>query len=544
MEILNLSLPATNRFATEYIAQTEDIQRFFHYRYNHAADFQSRLVELRHRSYMREELTAYIKQFMAKFPTSTEVEESLEKLKRDDSVVVIGGQQAGMMTGPLYSIHKVISIISLAKQKEKELNIPVVPIFWIAGEDHDYQEVNHVYVRKNNRMEKMVYPEKVYEKKMVSNIEINHEICLKWAESIVEAFGETKFTNELLEFIHEAINRSNTYVDFFGYIMMRLFKDDGLLLVDSGDKNFRKLEKEILKKQINASVEITKSVLEAQENLSDNGFSKMIEIGEHAANLFYYDEVHKERILLDYHEETKTFTDKDGHLSFKVGELLTIAENEPEKLSNNVVTRPLTQEWLFPTLAFIAGPGEIAYWAELKEVFNRFSMKMPPLVPRLNFTIVERAVDSDMRELGLDLTSTLIHGTEEKKQMFLNSIRNSERDEIFNRMREKLEAEYQLLEANTVKEDKGLLPLLEKNKAILFNHIQFMSEKFDQTAQQKHETIISKFTRIESSLKPNGSPQERVWNGLYYLNLYGMEFYSQLLEHSWSFDGTHKVIKI
>ncbi|WP_433957706.1 bacillithiol biosynthesis cysteine-adding enzyme BshC [Cytobacillus horneckiae] len=544
MEILNLSLPATNRFATEYIAQTEDIQRFFHYRYNHAADFQSRLVELRHRSYMREELTAYIMQFMAKFPTSTEVEESLEKLKRDDSVVVIGGQQAGIMTGPLYSIHKVISIISLAKQKEKELNIPVVPIFWIAGEDHDYQEVNHVYVRKNNRMEKMVYPEKVYEKKMVSNIEINHEICLKWAESIVEAFGETKFTNELLEFIHEAINRSNTYVDFFGYIMMRLFKDDGLLLVDSGDKNFRKLEKEILKKQINASVEITKSVLEAQENLSDNGFSKMIEIGEHAANLFYYDEVHKERMLLDYHEETKTFTDKDGHLSFKVGELLTIAENEPEKLSNNVVTRPLTQEWLFPTLAFIAGPGEIAYWAELKEVFNRFSMKMPPLVPRLNFTIVERAVDSDMRELGLDLTSTLIHGTEEKKQMFLNSIRNSERDEIFNRMREKLEAEYQLLEANTVKEDKGLLPLLEKNKAILFNHIQFMSEKFDQTAQQKHETIISKFTRIESSLKPNGSPQERVWNGLYYLNLYGMEFYSQLLEHSWSFDGTHKVIKI
>ncbi|MBN6887051.1 bacillithiol synthase [Cytobacillus horneckiae] len=544
MEILNLSLPATNRFATEYIAQTEDIQRFFHYRYNHAADFQSRLMELRHRSYMREDLTAYIKQFMAKFPTSTEVEESLEKLKRDDSVVVIGGQQAGIMTGPLYSIHKVISIISLAKQKEKELNIPVVPIFWIAGEDHDYQEVNHVYVRKNNRMEKMVYPEKVYEKKMVSNIEINHEICLKWAESIVEAFGETKFTNELLEFIHEAINRSNTYVDFFGYIMMRLFKDDGLLLVDSGDKNFRKLEKEILKKQINASVEITKSVLEAQENLSDNGFSKMIEIGEHAANLFYYDEVHKERMLLDYHEETKTFTDKDGHLSFKVAELLTIAENEPEKLSNNVVTRPLTQEWLFPTLAFIAGPGEIAYWAELKEVFNRFSMKMPPLVPRLNFTIVERAVDSDMSELGLDLTSTLIHGTEEKKQMFLNSIRNSERDEIFYRMREKLEAEYQLLEANTVKEDKGLLPLLEKNKAILFNHIQFMSEKFDQTAQQKHEIIISKFTRIESSLKPNGSPQERVWNGLYYLNLYGMEFYSQLLEHSWSFDGTHKVIKI
>ncbi|MDQ0273899.1 bacillithiol biosynthesis cysteine-adding enzyme BshC [Cytobacillus purgationiresistens] len=545
MEILNLSLPATNRFATEYIAQTEDIQRFFHYRYNDSSDYQARLNELNNRSFMREELSSYINSYMEKFPSSDKVEESLAKLKEDNSAVVIGGQQAGILTGPLYTIHKVISIISLAKQKEKELGIPIVPVFWIAGEDHDYQEVNHVYVEnRKHLMEKRVYPEKILEKNMVSNIELDIEICLKWAEEVIESFGETEFTNELLEFVHEAINRSNTFVDFFSYIIMQLFKEYGLLLVDSGDENFRSLEKEILKKQVNAAVEITNAVISQQKSVRDNGYSNMIELTDNAANLFYYDEVYKERILLEYNQAERKFSGKDGVISFSHEELLRVAENEPERLSNNVVTRPLTQEWLFPTLAFIAGPGEIAYWAELKQVFDQFNMKMPPLVPRLNFTIIERPVDSYMEELGLELEDTLQHGTSEKKQAYLDSIRSKERDEIFSAIKEQLSDQYRLLELHTRNEDKGMLPMLKKNETIVLNQIDFIADKLELSNQKKHDTMIRKYERIDSALTPGGAPQERVWNGLYYLNLYGMQFYSQILEHHWSFDGTHKIIKV
>src|SRR5688572_11811314 len=118
MEMLNLSLPATNRFASNYLEQTLEIQQFFHYRFNHIEDDQDRLADLRNRSFPRLDMAEYIQSYMSKFPSSPEVLKSIEKLRQTDSTVVIGGQQAGILTGPLYTIHKVISIIKLAEQKE------------------------------------------------------------------------------------------------------------------------------------------------------------------------------------------------------------------------------------------------------------------------------------------------------------------------------------------------------------------------------------------------------------------------------------------
>ena len=120
MEMLNLSLPATNRFATGYLAGAPEIQNFFHYQYQNKSDYEERLLELKNRTFMRKELALCIEEYMKPFPTSEVVKDSLTKLANDDnSVVVIGGQQAGILTGPLYSIHKVISIIKLAQQKEQ-----------------------------------------------------------------------------------------------------------------------------------------------------------------------------------------------------------------------------------------------------------------------------------------------------------------------------------------------------------------------------------------------------------------------------------------
>lgn len=544
MEILNLSLPATNRFATNYMAQTEEMQQFFHYRYNLSSDYKARLGELKDRSFMRNELSECIGKFMGRFPSSAKVHESLEKLKHDNSAVIIGGQQAGILTGPLYTIHKIISIISLAQQKEEELNIPVVPVFWIAGEDHDYQEVNHIFVENANRMEKVIYPEKVLEKKMVSNICLDREKCKAWVEDIIESFGETEYTKELLKKLKDSINHSESFVDFFAGIIMHLFKDSGLLLIDSVDPNLRMLEREILSKQIESFREITKAVKDQQNQLGLFDFPNAIEISENAANLFYYDEKHKERILLEYNVEKKVFTGKECFLEFTNEELLKIAEKHPERLSNNVVTRPITQEWLFPTLAFIAGPGEIAYWAELKKAFEWLGMKMPPIMPRLNITLLERSVESDIKELGLDLQEVLSTGIATKKEDYLDRIKNENIEEQFRKTKEQLRKNYVLIEELTKKEDLALIPMLKKNRELLVKQMDFMESKIQKTIQQKHEVIISKYEKVENALRPGGAPQERIWNGLYYINKYGLNFVNDLLKCHFVFDGTHKVIKI
>ena len=274
MEMLNLSLPATNRFATGYLAGAPEIQNFFHYQYQNKSDYEARLLELKNRTFMRKELALCIEEYMKPFPTSEVVKDSLTKLANDEnSVVVIGGQQAGILTGPLYSIHKVISIIAFAKQKEAQLNIPVVPIFWIAGEDHDFQEVNHIYMEKEDKIQKVTYPEKVLEKRMVTDIELNQELCLEWVEEIVSELGETDFTNDLLQFMKEAIQKSKTFVDFFAHIIMELFKKEGLLIIDSGYAGLRNLEKEIFISQVEQATKVTKSVKDMQKKLHEYGLS-------------------------------------------------------------------------------------------------------------------------------------------------------------------------------------------------------------------------------------------------------------------------------
>lgn len=544
MEILNLSLPATNRFASGYLKQEPEIMRYFDYKYGDPAHDQERLVELQNRIFPRERLVKHIGEFMDRFPSSPEVLKSLEKLVDPKSTVVIGGQQAGLLTGPLYSIHKVISIIKLAEEKETELNIPVVPVFWIAGEDHDYPEVNHVYIPSEQSLTKKVYPGKALQKKMVSDISLKQDICLGWAKEVIESLGEAEYTQEIHDFVHSAIRQSENFVDFFAFIIMELFKEKGLLIVDSGNAELRKMEKDIFHSQIENHKAISSALMNQQSEIAKQGFKLAIEASPNSANIFYYEDKYNERLLLEFHEENKLFMSKNKSISFSISELLQIANDFPERLSNNVVTRPLMQESLFPTLAFIAGPGEIAYWAELKEVFEVFKMKMPPIVPRLNLTILERSVESDIDDLQLTIEEVLLTGTARAVDDFFASVKDAEIEEQFKQMKEQVSKQYQVIEQKLMNLDRGLLPLLNKNESKLIEQIDFMKLKIESSIQQKHAKTFQKFNRIENSLRPNGVPQERFWNIFYFLNKYGFTFIEELMNLPLEFNGLHKVIKI
>lgn len=544
MEMMNLSLPAANRFATDYLAGSTELRSFFHYNFKNDDVYVHRLDELKNRSFMRNELADHISTFMARYAHSGKIDANIEKLRRNDSVAVIGGQQAGILTGPLYTIHKVISIIKLAEQKEAELGVPVVPVFWIAGEDHDYHEVNHVYVMNKNRQEKWVYPEKNLEKKMISEVCINKDLCYSWVEEIIETYGETEHTKEILEFAGKSLRKAQSFVDFFASIIMELFKDSGLLIVDSGNKELRKLEKEYFMKLIKDHQQVTAAVFQQQDHTAKAGFTNMIDIQPQAANLFYYDESLNERILLQAEEGTEMFSGKNGQIRFSFEELMGIAAESPEKLSNNVVTRPLMQEWLFPTLAFIGGPGEIAYWAELKLVFEHFGLMMPPLVPRLNITLLERSIETDLHDLNLDLMDVLINGTDKHQLTFIDSLKDREVEELFSNIKSMLLDQYRTVREKSAQIDPALHPMLTKNEAILMNQIGFMEGKIVEAVCRKHDHILKKFTRVDNALRPGGSPQERVWNPFYYLNKYGINLIPDLLKLNYSFDGTHKIIKL
>ncbi|TYS91043.1 bacillithiol biosynthesis cysteine-adding enzyme BshC [Rossellomorea aquimaris] len=539
MEVESLNIPAINKFASQYLKQEEPVTSFFHYNVNSSSVYSDRMKDLASRQFEREDLAECISSYMESLPSSEKVEESLGKL-RNDAVTVIAGQQAGLMTGPLYTIHKIISVIQLARQQEAELKHPVVPVFWIAGEDHDYQEVNHIYVEKGSKLEKVGYPERVVKKKMTSHITYNKTVMKKWLHDILVMLGETEHTNQLSSDLTKMIEEEEDIVRFFAHIVMSLFKDFGLLVIDSAYPLLRKLESRHFHHLIENSQSITDKVLEQQEEIRNNGYGTQLDISPIAANLFI--QLQDERALLE--REGNKFFEKNRGKAYSSLELLSILDESPESFSNNVVTRPMMQEWLFPTLAFVAGPGEIAYWGELKKAFEYVDLKMPPVVPRLNITIVEREIEKRIQDLQLTLHGVITEGVSTSRNAFWKSLERPDLEFEMKEIQEELQRKYEKIREKAVSIDQGLHPIIDKNLEFHLSQFDYLRNKVDKALKDKNSLTFNQFMKVENSIRPNEGPQERTWNVLYFLNKYGPDFVKDLTLLEFTFDGTHKVIYI
>ncbi|WP_374056586.1 bacillithiol biosynthesis cysteine-adding enzyme BshC [Rossellomorea sp. FM04394] len=539
MELESLNIPAINQFASQYLKQEEPVTSFFHYNVNSSSVYLDRMKDLDSRQFQREDLAECISSYMKPLPSSKKVEESLAKLS-NNAVTVIAGQQAGLLTGPLYTIHKIISVIQLARQQEAELKHPVVPVFWIAGEDHDYQEVNHIYVENGSKIEKVGYPERILEKKMTSHITYTKPVMKKWLDDILVMLGETQHTKQLASDLTKMIDEEEDIVRFFAHFVMSLFKDFGLLVIDSAYPLLRKLESRHFHHLIESSQSISDAVFKQQDEIRKKGYSTQLDISPAAANLFI--QIKDERALLE--REGNMFFEKNSGKTFSNVELLSILEDSPESFSNNVVTRPMMQEWLFPTLAFVAGPGEIAYWGELKRAFEFVDLKMPPVVPRLNITIVEREIDKRIHDLQLTLHGVITEGVSTARDAFWKSLERPTLELGMKEIQEELQRKYKRIREQAVSIDQGLEPIVDKNLEFHLSQFDYLRNKVDKSLKDKHSLTFNQFMKVENSIRPNGGPQERAWNVLYFLNKYGPDFVRDLTLQDFTFDGTHKVVYI
>ncbi|WP_430482144.1 bacillithiol biosynthesis cysteine-adding enzyme BshC [Rossellomorea marisflavi] len=539
MELESLDIPAINQFASKYMKQEEPVTSFFHYNINEQDVFSRRLEDLGEREFPREGLVTCIASYMESLPSSDAVETSLEKLK-NDAVAVVAGQQAGLLTGPLYTIHKIVSVIRLAREQEQKLNHPVVPVFWIAGEDHDYQEVNHIFLEQDGKIKKNGYPEQVVDKRMTSDVEYDPAVMKNWISSILKVLGETEFTAGLADEMDGLIREGEDIVTFFARFIMTLFKDYGLLVIDSSYGALRKLEAPYFRHLIENSREITDEVLMQQKTIQAEGFNTQLEISSDAANIFL--NLQNERALLV--RDGSGFKDKNNDSFFTKEELLGILDDQPGRLSNNVVTRPLMQEWLFPTLSFIGGPGEIAYWGELKKAFEFMGMNMPPVMPRLNITILERTVAKRIEELSLSLQEVVRSGVSHVRDEFLDSLKPNELEGELQEIETYLMAKYEGIKKEAAAVDSNLEPIVDKNLEIHRKQFDFLRKRTEKSIRDKNERQLSRFDLIENSIRPNGGPQERTLNILYYMNRFGPDFVNRLTNLPFTFDGTHKVVHL
>ncbi|SEM24693.1 bacillithiol biosynthesis cysteine-adding enzyme BshC [Paenisporosarcina quisquiliarum] len=536
MRLQQYTQPFASSFYKKYLEDITDLSSFFHYEWNQKA-FNKRIQEADFSKHKRTELAEVITSFMSKYGISAKSKQHIDELK-NNGIVVIGGQQAGILSGPLYSIHKAISVIALAKQQREILGVPVIPVFWIAGEDHDIDEINHVYIERSRTLQKLVYPEKSRIKKIASESTFDLQLMNGYLDEIFKSLPETLYTKSLKLKVIELLENNLTYTSFFTALMNELFQEEGLLLLDAAYKPLRKLESDFFQLQILHSAEIAKVVFEHEGEMEREGFGTPIQAKESAAHLFYIEE--GERFLLE--RVNDRFIHEAKGISFTLDEMMVIAREHPERLSNNVVTRPIMQEMVFPVLSFIAGPGEIAYWGTLKTAFELFDMKMPVLMPRISISIVNAKTQSLLEKLSFTIEDVWDGSLQDAKLNYINNNRNEEIPRLVEEIKEDLIEKYEKLEKLLMNDGLKLSPLVQKN---LLNHekqLKFIHNAIEDTFLSKLDATINRYDRISMNLVPNGGLQERTYTPIQLLNEYGPSLIQKLLEVPYEFNGKHHVI--
>ncbi|WP_077736879.1 bacillithiol biosynthesis cysteine-adding enzyme BshC [Bacillus sonorensis] len=538
MQLTELSIQSQNPFVRDYINGNNVIGPFFDYGLT-KEDWKVRLNDLSSRTYNRAALVDYLLDYHRKFQ-SENMNKAIERLRDPESVVIVGGQQAGLLTGPLYTIHKIISILVLAKQKEQELNVPVIPVFWVAGEDHDLEEINHLFISDSGHVKKYKLAQPHWKKSQAANTPLDTDKTETWLNGIFASFEETEYTNGLLTHLRRCLRQSSSFTEFFEYIVADMFEKEGLVMLNSGDPGIRALEAGFFQQLVKNNDQLAESVKRQQALMTEMGYSPIIEGAAQHANLFYEHE--EERFLIEKKDDA--FFIKELDLEWTLSELFDLIDKTPEAFSNNVVTRPLMQEFLLPTLAFIAGPGEINYWGELKGAFQVMGFKMPPVVPRLQITFLERHIEKKLSERGIELRESLEQGALARKDQFFQSRVPSEFTASVKSAKDKIAGIHSSVVQEALEIDRSLEPLLKKNAAFIQDQLGFLEKAVLRKIEERENNILRDFDKIQTSLRPSGAPQERIWNIMYYLNKYGPDFLEKYKKLPYSFQNMHQVVKL
>ena len=536
MKLDKIQLPVTNRLYTDYVTNSENIAPFFHYTVE-ADAFEKRAQYLQAQTYNYQELARVIEQYMERFGITQAVQHHIADL-REGALAIVGGQQAGILTGPLYSVHKAITVILLAKQQSAKLGKKVVPIFWIAGEDHDIEEINHTYTNVDYVLKKRAYSERTAKKYMASNAVYDRNIMKKTFSQIFADFGETEYTASLLEEVLQFVDSNETFTQLFTAMMNDLFGKHGLLMIDAANPKFRQFETVYFERLIENSHQIAQVVVEQEQELEAAGYTKPIFATASNSNLFYVKD--GERHLLEWRDG---FAQNDAaRVKFTKDELLQIAKHTPEQLSNNVVTRPLMQEMTIPVLAFVGGPGELAYWATLKPAFEQLKLQMPIFTPRLHVSFVTRQTQSLLEQLEHSVEQVFTKQLQQSLDAFIESVQDKEAVVTIDMMEQQMKAQYQMLQAQLQASQLNLEEIVATNEAYHTKQFDYLKQKIVQQVLQKHQVKIRQYNTIQLELLPNGGLQERVYNPYMFMNVYGKSLVDDVLKTDIEITTEHQVL--
>lgn len=490
------SLPSPSSFLERYRAG--ELSDFFELA---AGDVDAALALPRHAD--RRRLSAVMRRHARRLGAPDAVFRALERLEHPASRAVVTGQQTGLLLGPGYTLSKAVTAVRLAQRLDRE-DRPVVPIFWLASQDHDSEEVDHAYLLDGEeRLHRIGVP-------LPRDVAAGRTpVTAAMVRAVREGLGalrpEPPFLTEVEGLIEEAAGGADCFADWFASVLYRLLGESGLALFDPMQADAAELLRPVLERELSAPEATVAEVNAAGRRLKRIGLSPQLGRGSEATNLFLEteDEDPPRRVLLRH--EGRNFRLEGRALS--ADDVRARLDADPAALTPAAGLRPVVQDAVLPTAVAILGPGELRYFAQLRGVYRQHGVAMPLVWPRATATVVEPPAARILDKYGLRVGAFQADPDRRLEEVVLERSGHGER---FRSAADDLEARMERLLKEVSDIDPTLQGTVERGRGYLEATMERLRGKTAEALEREDAITRRQFERLRSHLLPLGQPAERV----------------------------------
>ncbi|MEO6051323.1 MAG: bacillithiol biosynthesis cysteine-adding enzyme BshC, partial [Pyrinomonadaceae bacterium] len=454
---------------------------------------------------------------------------------------VVTGQQAGLFTGPLYTIYKALSAVKMAEMLNQD-GTKAVPVFWTATEDHDFEEVSEAYfIGKTGEMFRSNYLPDGYVKDLpVGDVKIDGEMD-RVIREISSQLSETEFSGEMKGLLRSAWSPNTRFGDAFEKTLAAILGRFGIIFIDPMNERIKKLCAPIYVNAIDKTVEIVASVRQRSLELESEGFHAQVLVEEDYFPLFWHDDAGNRKALRK--TGARVYGVKGDKREFTLSELSLIAGSEPQRFSPGVVLRPVVQDYLLPTVCYFGGGAEIAYFAQNSEIYRVLNRPVTPVFHRQSFTIVESKHRRVLEKLDLDF-SQLFDGVNNTLLSLAEEKLSPDIARLFADVEERINIELNRLDQSVSLIDSTLAENLAKRRRKMLYHIATLRKKTLLAQTRKDNTVSRQIDNLFTALLPNGHLQERLVNVFSFLNKFGLNFINWIYESIDLDDKGHRIVEL
>jgi bacillithiol synthase len=531
------SLPGVTTLFADYLAGHSQITHRFATRFRTEADWQAAVDRVHGRQLERGALADVLLDQNRAWEMPSAVIDNVERLRQPDAVAVVTGQQLGIFGGPLFTLYKTITAIRLAGAMEEQLGVPVVPVFWVEGEDHDFAEISVVHLLRQNDVVdvRLKPPEPPSTWGAVGRIVLGEDV-VRSIDEVDEALAPSDFHDDVIALLRDAYKPGRTLEDAFVVLWKAFFGKHGLVFMNPDDRRFKRMVSPLFERDLTDGQEVVDAVMSAGAALRPRYHRQ---VTARPTNLFYLEDTGRYAIDLSDGVYRLRGTDR----TFSREQILTELASQPEFFSPNVVTRPLMQDVILPTAYYVAGPGEIAYFAQYAEAYDWAGIPMPGIYPRMSATLVEPKVRKVLERQDADLTE-LAAGVETVFSNRVRQVSGNGAAGAFEQFRKEVHAGLERLKPEVDGIDRTLVRSVEATRAGMIKEIDRLEERVFRAQKRQHDELRGQIEKAAVNLFPEGRLQERVLSPLYYLNKFGPSLIDRLFDEL-SLDTTgHQLIEL